>query len=74
MYFLLADVVTRFHYLKIGLALVLVFVGAKMLIADLYKIPIAVSLAVVAALIAGSVIVSLLVTAKRPADAAPARF
>jgi tellurite resistance protein TerC len=60
MYFLLADVVTRFHYLKVGLALVLTFVGTKMLIMDVYKIPIGVSLGVVAALLVGSVLVSLL--------------
>jgi len=65
MYFLLADVVTRFQYLKTGLALVLVFVGAKMLIADLYKVPIVVSLLVVATLIFGSILVSLAATAKR---------
>jgi tellurite resistance protein TerC len=59
MYFLLADVVTRFEHLKAGLALVLVFVGTKMLVADVYKVPVAVSLAVVAALILGSVIWSL---------------
>jgi tellurite resistance protein TerC len=62
MYFLLADVVTRFSYLKVGLALVLVFVGTKMLIVDLYKVPILVSLLVVALLIVGSVVVSLLAT------------
>jgi tellurite resistance protein TerC len=59
MYFMLADVVTRFRYLKTGLALVLTFVGAKMLLLDLYKIPIGVSLGVVAALIVGSILVSL---------------
>lgn len=66
MYFLLADVVTRFRYLKIGLALVLTFVGTKMLIMDLYKIPIGVSLGVVAGLLALSVLASLL----RPAPEA----
>jgi tellurite resistance protein TerC len=60
LYFLLAGIITRFHYLKIGLALVLVFVGAKMLMTDVYKIPIALSLTVVAALIGGSMLVSLL--------------
>lgn len=59
MYFLLADVITRFSELKLGLALVLVFVGVKMLVADFYKIPVAASLAVVATLIAGSIAVSL---------------
>ncbi|HEY7168564.1 MAG TPA: TerC family protein [Candidatus Binatia bacterium] len=59
MYFLLAGVIYKFHYLKIGLALVLAFVGAKMVLAEIYKIPIAVSLAVIATLIMGSVVVSL---------------
>jgi tellurite resistance protein TerC len=59
MYFLLADVVTRFTYLKVGLALVLVFVGAKMLLAEVYKIPILASLVVVALLMGGSVVASL---------------
>ena len=59
MYFLLAGVIPKFHYLKVGLALVLVFVGTKMAIAEIYKIPIGVSLGVVAALIAGSALLSL---------------
>jgi tellurite resistance protein TerC len=44
LYFLLADVIHRLHYLKTGLSVVLVFVGLKMLAADLYKVPIGVSL------------------------------
>ena len=47
LYFLLADVIGRFHYLKIGLSVVLVFVGAKMLMADFYKIPTGMSLLVI---------------------------
>jgi tellurite resistance protein TerC len=47
LYFLLADVIHRFHYLKIGLSVVLVFVGLKMLAADLYKVPVGVSLGVI---------------------------
>lgn len=47
MYFLLANVVDRFVYLKYGLAFVLSFIGVKMLIAGQYHIPVAVSLAVV---------------------------
>ena len=43
----------RFHYLHVGLALVLAFVGVKMLLADVYKVPIAVSLGVIAALLGG---------------------
>lgn len=60
LYFLLAGVMDRFHYLRIGLALVLVFVGSKMLITDVYKVPIAVSLTVVAALIGAAIAASLL--------------
>jgi tellurite resistance protein TerC len=60
LFFLLAGVIGRFHYLKIGLGLVLAFVGTKMLVSDIYKIPIMLSLGVVAALIAGSIVASLL--------------
>ena len=59
MYFLLADVAERFHLLKYGLALVLMFIGVKMLIVDLYKIPVLLALGVVAAILATSVILSL---------------
>jgi tellurite resistance protein TerC len=48
MYFLLADMADRFSLLKYGLALVLVFVGSKMLLLDVIKIPVVVSLAVIA--------------------------
>jgi tellurite resistance protein TerC len=47
LYFLLADVIHRFHYLKVGLTAVLVFVGVKMLAADLFPIPIGVSLGII---------------------------
>ena len=59
LYFLFAGTIGRFAYLKIGLAAVLVFVGVKMLLTDLYHIPIWASLAVIAALIGGSVVASL---------------
>ena len=59
LYFALAGVMDLFHYLKHGLAVVLIFVGVKMLIADLYKIPIVVSLAVVAAIIVTAIVLSL---------------
>jgi len=52
MYFLLADLMHRFIYLKLGLALVLVWVGVKMLLLEIYKIPTGISLAVVVALLA----------------------
>jgi tellurite resistance protein TerC len=59
MYFLLADMADRFSLLKYGLAAVLVFIGVKMLLIDLYAIPIGFSLAVVATFISTSVWLSL---------------
>jgi tellurite resistance protein TerC len=64
LYFLLADVADRFHLLKYGLAMVLAFIGAKMLIAPWYHVPVAASLATVAVLIGASVIASLIATRK----------
>ncbi len=60
LYFLLAGIMDRFHYLKVGLGAVLVFVGVKMAGADVYHVPIAASLAIIVLLIGGSVILSLL--------------
>lgn len=65
LYFLLADVADRFHLLKYGLAMVLTFIGAKMLIAPWYHVPVAASLAIVAVLISTSVVASLIATRKR---------
>lgn len=66
MYFLLADVIHRFVYLSVGLALVLVWVGVKMALkVDLFYIPTAISLAVIVTLIGTSVIASLLATRGR---------
>ena len=59
MFFLLQGMADRFHLLPYGLALVLVFIGMKMLLIDVYKIPILVSLGVVAAIIATTVFLSL---------------
>lgn len=59
MYFLLADMADRFSLLKYGLAAVLVFIGVKMILIDIYKIPIGFSLAVVATFIGISVVLSL---------------
>jgi tellurite resistance protein TerC len=60
MYFLLARVIDRFHFLKLGLAVVLTFVGLKMLISHYYDIPIGLSLGVVGLVLAASVIASLM--------------
>jgi len=59
MYFLLADLIHRFIYLKIGLAFVLIWVGVKMLLLDVLYIPTAVSLAVVVTIITVSIVASL---------------
>jgi tellurite resistance protein TerC len=59
LYFLLAGVVDKFYYLKLGLSAVLVFVGIKMVMADIYKIPIGLSLAVIASILTVSIIASL---------------
>lgn len=62
LYFLLADMVDRFHYLKVGLAFVLIFVGVKMAFVDFYKIPSPFSLAVIALILGASIVASLLRT------------
>lgn len=67
MYFLLADMADRFSLLKYGLALVLMFIGVKMLLIDLFKIPVVFSLGVVAAIIATSIILSLRKENRKPA-------
>jgi tellurite resistance protein TerC len=61
LYFLLSGVLEMFRYLKVGLSFVLCFVGFKMVISDLYHIPIVVSLAVVASLLSASVFASVLI-------------
>ncbi len=59
LYFLLAGVMGSFRFLKYGLGLVLAFVGVKMVIADIFHIPIGISLGVVAGLLGGAVGLSL---------------
>lgn len=60
LYFLLAGIIHKFHFLKLGLSIVLIFVGTKMLMTDIYKIPIGVSLTTIALVLTASVIFSLL--------------
>jgi tellurite resistance protein TerC len=72
LYFLLAGLMHRFVYLKYGLAAILVFVGAKMLLADAYTVPIWASLAAIAAVVAASVTASLRATRTGAADPRPA--
>jgi len=68
LYFLLAGVVQKFRYLKLGLAGVLVFVGLKMMLVDVVEIPVALSLGVVALLIAAAIGLSLLVAERSPGE------
>ncbi len=69
LYFLLAGAAEKFHLLAYGLALVLMFIGGKMLLLDVFKIPVSVSLGVVAALITSAMVLSLLI---KPSEKSPA--
>jgi len=70
MYFLLAAVAAKFHLLSYGLAVILVFIGTKMMLIDVFKIPVAVSLGVVVAVLAFTMWLSLRTAPKLPASAA----
>jgi tellurite resistance protein TerC len=65
LYFLLAGVMDLFCYLRYGLGAILSFVGVKMILADTYKIPIGISLGVIATFLALSIVTSLLFPRKR---------
>uniref|UniRef100_A0A7C2WJV9 TerC family protein n=1 Tax=Thermorudis sp. TaxID=1969470 RepID=A0A7C2WJV9_9BACT len=65
MYFLLANLVQRLVYLRLGLAVILTFIGVKMLIADFYKLPTVLSLGVVITTLLISIIASLIVAERR---------
>jgi len=69
MYFLLANMHEKFHLLSYGLALVLGFIGSKMLLIDVYKIPVAWSLGATASILAITMVLSLMI----PPKAEPAR-
>ena len=75
LYFLLAGMAERFHLLGYGLAGVLMFIGGKMLLADLYEVPIGLALGVVAGMLATAMVVSLLIPPRVANDpgARPAR-
>jgi tellurite resistance protein TerC len=69
LFFLLATVVTQFHLLKYGLAIILTFVGAKMILEAWVHIPIMLSLGVVVAVLAASIVASLIWPQPKPASA-----
>ena len=73
MYFLLAAVAARFHLLSYGLAVILVFIGTKMMLIDVFKIPVAVSLGVVVAVLAATMWLSLHIAPRRPQAPEPSR-
>src|SRR2546429_8372270 len=62
LYFLVAKMITRFVYLKSGLAIVLAFVGAKMILRDVVTIPTPISLAVVVGVLAATICISMAAT------------
>jgi tellurite resistance protein TerC len=69
LYFLLANLIDRFIYLKNGLALVLGFVGIKMIVADYYPLPNGLSLLVIVLILTITITLSMMVTKKRNAAA-----
>jgi tellurite resistance protein TerC len=62
LYFLIAKMITRFIYLKSGLAIVLAFVGAKMMLRDIFEIPTLLSLGFVVGVLGGTIVVSMIAT------------
>jgi tellurite resistance protein TerC len=66
MYFLLAAVANKFHLLNYGLALVLIFIGTKMCLVDIYKIPVLLSLGVVVGILAMTMLLSLRSASTQP--------
>jgi len=68
MYFLLAAVAAKFHLLSYGLAVILVFIGTKMMLIDIFKIPVAISLGVVVAILAFTMWLSVRTAPKEPGD------
>ncbi len=67
LYFALAGIMRMFEYLHYGLAVILVFVGIKMMIAEIYKMPVTLALGVIAVILLSSIILSL-VKPSRPKD------
>lgn len=68
MYFLLADMAQRFHLLKYGLAAILIFIGTKMLLLDIVKIPVGIALGVIGMILAAAVAASLMTARANPPD------
>ncbi len=73
MYFLLAGAMARLHHLRAGLSLVLIFVGTKMVIAPIFKIPVLVALGGITAVLGAAVLASLLTEKKAASQASVER-
>ena len=71
LYFLLSDFMDRFHYLSVGLGLVLAFIGLKMVGSAWFHVPIGISLGVIVALLGGSVLASFLFPPRAPSAQEP---
>ena len=69
MYFLLADMAERFHLLKYGLAVILMFIGVKMLLLDVYKIPVGIALGIVGLILLVSVAASIVISRRSGPEA-----
>ncbi len=70
MYFLLSGMHARFHLLSYGLAIILMLIGAKMLLVDVFKIPVVWSLGATLVILVGSIILSLFIKAPKVAGSA----
>jgi tellurite resistance protein TerC len=71
LYFLVAKMIARFVYLKSGLAIVLAFVGAKMMLRDVFEIPTLLSLGFVIGVLGSTIIISMIVTARTNSTSEP---
>lgn len=71
LYFLVAKMITRFIYLKSGLSIVLAFVGAKMMLRDVFEIPTLLSLGFVIGVLGTTIIISMIVTARANSTSQP---
>jgi tellurite resistance protein TerC len=65
LFFLLSGAMVKFHYLSLALSAILVFIGAKMLVSELFHVPIAVSLGVIAGLLTAGIAASLIRSARQ---------
>jgi tellurite resistance protein TerC len=67
LYFLLAGMMEKFYYLKTGLAMILLFVGSKMLVSEVYEIPMAISLIIIFGILGAALLLSFVRTRQQQA-------